>query len=116
MISDGELVTIDGILGWFHDQVEKKQPISPATWIEGCQKVNALLGNLDQDLVGAEMAYRRLRSKLVSDEDTSSAKAETIAKASDEYQNYLLLKAKKKQIESFIQIAKKSVELKHWDI
>jgi len=115
MSDNDNIVTVDGILAYFQKKVEQKIPVSPATWLDGCQKLNALMSNLNDDMISAEMAYRRLRAWSVQNGD-SGIKAETVAKASAEYELFLRLKSKKEMCEAFIQIAKKTVELRQWDV
>jgi len=111
---DNKIVTIDGILAWFQDAVERKMPVSSAIYLDGCQKIVALLGNFDDDLVEAELVYRRLRSGFIED-GKSAAEAEARTKASDAYRDYLKLRAKRDRIEQFILLSKKRVGLESWE-
>ena len=111
---ENKLVTIDSILDWFQDAVERKMPVSSAVYLDGCQKLIALLGNFDDSLIEAELAYRRLRSGFIED-GKSAAEAETRAKASDAYRDYLKLKAKRDRINEFVMLSKKRVGLESWE-
>lgn len=111
---ENKLVTIDGILDWFQDAVERKMPVSSAIYLDGCQKLVALLGNFDDSLIEAELAYRRLRSGFIED-GKSAAESEARAKASDAYRDYLKLKAKRDRITEFILLGKARLKLPVWD-
>lgn len=113
-MNDQKKVTIDTILDWFTDSVEKAIPISPTLWLDGATKLNALLGNMDDSLIEAEMSYRRLRSGFIEDGKTA-AEAETRSKASDAYRDYLKLKAKRDRCSEFIMLAKKRAGVQSWE-
>ncbi len=108
-------VTIDTIMDWFNDKVEKHEPIGPNMWLDGARKVNALMGNLDEDLISAEMELNRNIANALSDEKLSSARARDLAKATPDYARLLKLKAKKEQAIEFIRLAKKDVVSPQWD-
>lgn len=103
--------SIDQILTGARESVEKNMPVSPAQWLDAAQRLNALVENLDERLIATEMDYRKLRASYI-EEGKSATEAETRAKASDTYGELLRLKAKKEQVEAFIQIAKKRCDIR----
>jgi hypothetical protein len=105
--------TIEEILEGARSSVEKNQPVSPTQWLDAAQRLNALIQNLDERLVEVEMIYRRLRAGFIED-GKSATESETRAKSSDAYGELLKLKAKKDQVDSFIQIAKKRCEIRNF--
>ena len=110
-----DFVTIDGILSYFENAVEKKEPVAPSTYLDGAAKLVILSGNLDDELIAAEMAYNRFKASLLETDGITVAKAEMRAEASNEYETLLHLRAKRKRIDAFIQVQKKRVDLKSWD-
>lgn len=109
-----ELVTIDSITGFLRGKIETKDPISPSLWLDAAQKINVLLQDLDEAVVEAEIAKNVLQSTYMEDGD-SAAKSKVKTEASEPYRAYLLLKAKRERAIEFIRIAKKRVEVQHWD-
>lgn len=107
-------VTINTILNWFQEQVEDKVPVAASIYIDAAQKLVALMGPLDDSLIEAEMTYRRIRSIHISEGKTAAA-AETLAKSSDAYYNWLQLKAKRDRVEHFINLCKARTRLQAWD-
>lgn len=107
--------TIASITSWVKEQVEQGIPMSPGAWLEIASKVNALMQNLDDDLVKANMAVnRRLAEEIEKGE--SAAKAKIIVQSTEDYQIYLTLKAQKERTEELIRLAKKRVSLQHFDV
>lgn len=107
-------VTLDTILNWFEKSVEEKTPVPPSVWLDGASKLNALLGNLDDDLAGLEMDYRAVKVCFL-EEGKSAAESEARAKASEAYRAYLKTKAKRERVIEFIRLAKKRTEVPGWD-
>ena len=107
--------TIASITSWVKEQVEQGIPMSPGAWLEIASKVNALMQNLDDDLIKANMAVnRRLAEEMEKGE--SAAKAKIIVQSTEDYQIYLTLKAQKERTEELIRLAKKRVSLQHFDV
>ena len=105
--------TIDEILNGARDAVNNGVPVSPSSWLDAAQRLNALFQNLDEELIDAESAYMNVKVVYI-EEGKTVAEAEARAKATEAYKNYLRLKAKKEQIKEFIRIVKKRVE-STWD-
>lgn len=93
---------------WFEERVRNHEPVAPSMWIEGSLKVNALMQNFNETLIEAEMRYRRTRAAYIEEGQTAAA-AESKAKASDVYEDFLRLKAEKERISEFIMLSKKYV-------
>lgn len=104
-------VTLDGILAWFRQAVEDKQPISPEVWLDGAQKLNILQEDLDDAIVVAEMFIAQKKSESIA-EGASVSVADRMADASPESAHLRLLLAKKKRVEEHIRIAKKRAEIR----
>lgn len=100
-----QLKILDDILKSFKVMVLKDEPVSPAQWIEGVFKVNALKGSLDNKMIESEMRVNEEKANLVL-EDYSDAKAETLVKKGQNYLNYKLLKAKQDRVIEFIRLVK----------
>jgi len=101
-----ELVTIDTILGWFKDSIEKKCPIGQDQWLDGASKLTILSEEIDDKL--SEMdAVMAERERIAVEEGEPAAKAKIIKTGAIDYKEYLKLKAKRKRIDRHIEIAKK---------
>ncbi len=109
-----EDVTLDGILDWFYSQTCARASVSTSQWLDAALKMTVLVQDLDDDLITAEVKYRKIKAKMIG-EGKSAACSESLAKASDEYANYLKLKAKRERIAEFIMVAKKRAALQSWD-
>lgn len=109
-----KFITIEAILTWFKSQVEQKAPIAPSTWLDGAQKVNALFGELDEQLIKAEVAVNREQARFL-EIGKSAAASKVLAKNTESYELYLTTKARREQAIEFIRIAKKRVEQPRWD-
>lgn len=104
-------LTIDKILEWIADKVENRIPISPAAYLDLAAKLMALLGNLDEDLITAEMTVNQetARFKQIGE---SAAAAKMLAKNTEAYRTMRSLEAKKNRVMETIRIAKKRTELR----
>ncbi len=109
------LVTIELIEEWFRKMIEARDPISPATWLDGAQKMNVLMQGLDEELIEADMGVNKEIAHMIEVDGQSAAGARLLVKGKDVYHRYLSLKAKKERVVEFIRIAKKRVELQQWD-
>lgn len=94
------------ILEEIESRVESNEPISPAAWVEASLRINALVGDLDNEIARLEALFNKVEVEYLK-QDFSSAKAKAYAKNDLGYENYLVLKAKRKRIEQFIMLAKK---------
>lgn len=97
--------TIDSILQDFETKVKENQPISPAEFLNGAIKLNALQGTLDNETLEAEMAFNCEKATMI-ESNMPNAKADTLAKATDKYKEYKKNKAKCDRVIEFIRIAK----------
>jgi len=108
------VVSVDSILGWLKKSVENKEPIPPSTWLDAAQKLVVLLEDVDSALILKEMEFnRRIHDSIAAGGTTAAATAE--AKASQAYQDLLVLKAKKERVIETIRISKKRTEVPNWD-
>ncbi len=108
-------VTVHTIMDWLHEQIAKRIPITPAVYLDSAQKLVVLLQDIDEDLIRAEMDYRREKS-LHMTQGASGIEAETRAKGSARYAEYLQLKALRERVMATVQIAKKRTELQTFDV
>ena len=56
-------ITIDTIIEWFKVQAESKIPVDPGKYLDAAQKLNALIGNLDDEVVLYKMKAERGEKK-----------------------------------------------------
>ena len=106
-----ELVSIDTILDYCKEQVENRIPVPPSIWLDWSWKLDSLLGDLDEDLVKAELAYNRLIANSIKEGQSATA-AKLLAKATEEYAEFQRLVAKRDRVYEFIRIAKKRTEVR----
>jgi hypothetical protein len=106
--------TIDSVLSYFEEAAMSKLPVSPSQYLDAAQLLTALVGNLDNEIVDAELSYLKMRA-LYLEEGKTSTESEVRSKATEVYATFLRLRAKRERVKSFIQLAKKRVELQSWD-
>ena len=97
--------TIDTILEDIELRVKENQPVSPQNWLDAAQKLNALKGDLDNQIADFEFRMLKIEARYIQDGE-SSAKAKTLAKVETEYDVYLKAKAKSERIKEAIRISK----------
>jgi hypothetical protein len=107
-------ITVDSIMTEMEERVARGIPMTPGIYLDYAQKLVALLSNLDESLVLAEMAYRKLRAQFI-EIGTTAAEAEVRAKSSDAYKEYLFLKAKRDRVQEVVNISKKRVGLTQFE-
>lgn len=106
-------VTIAGISRWIEEQVKNRNPIGMHIFLDAAQKIVALMQNFNEELIEAEIAYRKVRSDLAEGGMTAAA-AEQKAKTSEEYHLFLSKKYKKDRINDLIQLIKKKASVTEW--
>ena len=97
---------IDNFIARMEKDVEDGVPLPPETWLERALKLNVLLGKENIKLFSLESELAKQRAKLLAQGDMPVSKANVIIEAEDKYREYQILKAKIKQVEEFIRIAK----------
>jgi hypothetical protein len=107
-----ELVTCDTILNWFKEQTENRRPISPHLYLEMAQKLNALSSDENDKLVDLESELARHRADWVSVGKTSAG-ANILVEAMPVFNEARKQRAKIKQIEEVIRLAKLSARIKN---
>jgi len=85
-------------------------PISPGSWVESSLRINALRGELDNELISYEMIIGETIASFII-EGKPATVAEKLAKTGDVYKKYLELKAKLKRIDEFIRLSKKRASI-----
>ena len=106
-----ELITIDTIADYLKEQVEKHLPISPNLWIDSAQKINVLLGDKHDKLFKIQQKVAKIRVGYI-EQNKSVSEAKTRVEASEEYREFLTLKAQIGRIEEMIRIAKIQARMK----
>lgn len=97
--------TIDTIMESMEKSVRENMPVSPAMWVDGALKLNALKGDLDNKIAEFESEVIKIEAKYIRDEIPAS-QAKVLAKADVDYEGLLKAKAKEKRIVEFIRLAK----------
>ena len=104
--------TIDSILETFNEWVENKNPIDSHQWVKAAQYLNVLISDEHDKLFKLQQQVATLKCKLIEEKGISVARAELEAETTDICLEERKQKAKIKQIEEFIRIAKLQSRLK----
>lgn len=106
-----ELVTTETIVEFFEKSVQQKRVVDSHTWIDGAQKLNALLGGEHDVLFQLQQKVAKMRVELLSG-GAKVGYAKMVVDSSDEYREMQTQKAKIGRIEEMIRIAKLQARLK----
>lgn len=81
-------------------------PISPSSWVESALRINALRGEMDNELIAYEMLIGDKIAELINEGKTGTV-AEKLAKTGETYRKYLELKAELKRVDEYVRLAKR---------
>lgn len=104
------LNSFDSILDGFRKLATEKNPVNPTTWLSGALKLNVLLDSEIDTLINLEFILANKRKELLEAGNTSSF-TRMIVEASEEYKTYQQQKAKIKNAEETIKLAKKYAQV-----
>ena len=107
-----KLVTIDKIIDWLIEQVEKKLPIDTHLWLEASQKMNVLLQGEQEKLFLIEQEVSLLRKTLLEGGKTV-AYAKVMVESTNEFKQMKIQKAKIDRCLEMIRIAKLQARLSY---
>lgn len=102
--------TLDSILKAFEKMAQQKEVIDPHLYLQGCEKINALLQGAQEELFIKDQTVAKMR-KLLLEESKTASYAKMVIEASDEYLEVRLLKAKIDRAIGTIQLGKKHATL-----
>ena len=88
------------------NRVLNDTPIMPSSWVESALRINALRGEMDNELIAYEMIINESVANSIS-QGNSAAIAEKSCKIGETYKKYLELKAELKRIDEYIRLAKR---------
>lgn len=106
-----EEITVDFILSKVNEQVKNKQFMSAHDWVNTAQKLNVLIGEEHDKLFELEQAIAQLKVEYLK-QGESSASAKVKVEALGTYKSMQKQRAKIKQVEEMIRIAKLQARLK----
>ncbi len=98
-------ITVDELLRWLREMIEKGVAIPPHDWIESAARLNILVGDETARLYHLKQAVSKFRADLITKGDNVS-KAKSMVEAMDEYRDMKILEGKIKVIEESVRIAK----------
>jgi hypothetical protein len=101
--------TIETLLEEMNKKMLEGVDVSPKQFLDYASELAMLLFGLDNELVLAEMEVNKKMADYLKTGETY-AKSKTLVQGMDEYGRLLVLKARRKQAEQFIQLAKKRVD------
>lgn len=99
-------MTASEIMKEMENRVIDNIPITPSSWVESALRVNALKGDMDNQLACYEAEMANREAEIVEQGETSS-KAKILKIRVVDYKAYLELKADLKRIDEFIKLAKR---------
>jgi hypothetical protein len=102
---DEQVNTADKIMTWLKEQVETRADMAPRIWLIAAARLNAVLIDLQQERIMAEMKVAELVAERITAGETST-KAHAMVRATPFYSAAKYLKAKEDRAEKMIQIAK----------
>lgn len=104
-------INTDNILAKLQTFVKDKVQLDAHTWVDTAQKLNVLIGEEHDNLFMLEQKVAQEKVKLLGDGKTV-AHAKVVLEATDLYREMQQQRAKIKQIEEMIRIAKIQARLK----
>jgi hypothetical protein len=87
-------------------RVLEDTPIMPSSWVESALRINALRGELDNELIAYEMIINDNVANLINEGKTGTV-AEKMSKTGETYKKYLELRAELKRVDEYIRLAKR---------
>lgn len=106
------MITALTIIETMKKWVENKEPIAPSKWLEASAKLTVLRGDIDDIYFELESELAKEKARLLSMDNMTVAKADTIIRADDRFKEMRKWGGKIKQIEEMIRISKKYSTLK----
>ncbi|MCP4566082.1 MAG: hypothetical protein GY841_00735 [FCB group bacterium] len=107
--------TLDSLVNEIERRVKENIPVSPSNWIEVALQVNALKGDLDNQIAEYEGDLASLEAKYI-EEGKPQSTAKALAKNNEGYKDYLKAKAKAKRVDEFLRLAKKRSMLNEYNL
>jgi len=98
------------IINEMSQRVINDEPISPGSWVESALRINALRGELDNELIGYEILISEKVAGLIN-EGKSASVAEKLSKIGETYKKFLELRAELKRIDEFIRLSKRRASI-----
>jgi len=89
------------------------EPISPGSWVESSLRINALRGELDNELISYELIIGEGVATFIL-EGKSASVAEKLAKTGEVYKKYLELRAELKRVDEYIRLSKRRSALNEY--
>jgi hypothetical protein len=89
------------------------EPISPGSWVESSLRINALRGELDNELISYELIIGEVVATFIL-EGKSASVAEKLAKTGEVYKKYLELRAELKRVDEYIRLSKRRSALNEY--
>lgn len=105
-----ELVTIQSIISYFENAVINHVSIAPNLWLDAALKINVLMGTEYDILASLERCCAEIEVGYLKQGMTSAA-AKPYVRATNEYELLSKQKARVKQIDEFIKLAKKQATI-----
>lgn len=102
--------TLISVMDWFQEAVRSKQPIPPSMWVDAGMQMNVLRAEYDDKLIDMECDLAKKKATLMEG-DMTSAKAETLIRATDEYREIKKLSALLNRVEELIRLSKKRAQM-----
>lgn len=105
------MITIDTIIDYLKECVESKTPVGPEVWLDGAQKMTALLGDEHDRLFDLQQQVAQAKVEQM-EAGATAAKAKIFAEAMPEYAKMQRQRAKIERVQEMIRIAKIQARMK----
>lgn len=102
--------TAQSLMAFIEKEVSEGKPFSPARWVEGALKVNALAGDIDTQLAHLEAEMNTIEAEYIK-QDMPASKAKVLARSQVDYKKYLELKALLNRIGEFLSLARRRAQI-----
>lgn len=102
--------TAESIMSLVENKVSANEPMSPVYYLEAAIRVNALSGDVDNQISYLEAELNHIQAEYIK-QDLPANKAMILAKNDIDYKKLLELKALKKRIENFLSTSRKRSQI-----
>ena len=110
-----EKITVDTIINFLKDAVEKKMILPPSVFLDAAEKLNILRGDEEDKLINLMQKVAQYKTEKIL-EGKSVAMAKVMVEATDTYKEMLIQKMRCERIVEFIRIEKIRARLKDTEL
>lgn len=105
-------ITADTIIAYLEKAVASKEPMAPDRWLEACQRLLVLSGDISDKLFELQHKIALFKGECIASGDTA-AKAKIKAETLDEFVEAQKLKAKLERIYEMVKVSKLQARMRN---